>query len=664
MLPLMQTNAQLTAVFEGQDASIETSVLPAPIHSIESTMTSFGNASGVILSFFEQPAIFPQENDKVSWGNANATIHSTPQAPSFDLPVNFEELLAEKFKPILYLHQNEKYKPQEVQVVLDTADLYKDDVLVQSTPPALSSDLLASSTASDYKLDLDGDQFTETSPITNETYKNTAYAHITRDQGHVVLQYWFFYYFNDWQGAPGNLDFTHEGDWEFIQLIFPIDKTVQQIVGENIPPDQAVYSAHAGGYEQSWNAVGKDGNRPTVYVAKGSHANHLQKGFCDLDDQVGLGIDEAWKQSKLESIELVVILDEQIQNTFAWLLFGGKWGEHDFLNRQSPRGPTHQGQIERWFNPVAWTNTRTIEWDSFYGDRCDGDGDGIWNNADLDKETFSNNFEAPGPFDKETKGTITERGDREFKIKDAEVGGAYFEANPGNEIAIIKLDGFLCIPQSTITFKPSSERTFGIATCLSAEISIEEGSADFGASHNGIEVVATVNAGQTVHYDIVDNQLTIETSGEGEIQLTINGETTTVQAGQTSSVIEILIDIKPDSKKNRIDCKKPKQLIPVSILSTSTFDASTVDHTTVLFEGASEFHKDKKTGQPKRHGGGQDDEEEEDDENEKKKKKGLLFHFRLGDTNLTCESTEATLIGKTFSGDLFVGTDSIDMTNK
>ncbi|HEY4510119.1 MAG TPA: hypothetical protein VJC15_03985 [Candidatus Paceibacterota bacterium] len=38
----------------------------------------------------------------------------------------------------------------------------------------------------------------------------------------------------------------------------------------------------------------------------------------------------------------------------------------------------------------------------------------------------------------------------------------------------------------------------------------------------------------------------------------------------------------------------------------------------------------------------------------------LMFHFRLDDTTLTCDSTEATLTGRTFLGDLFIGTDSID----
>ncbi len=39
----------------------------------------------------------------------------------------------------------------------------------------------------------------------------------------------------------------------------------------------------------------------------------------------------------------------------------------------------------------------------------------------------------------------------------------------------------------------------------------------------------------------------------------------------------------------------------------------------------------------------------------------LVFHFRLGDTTLTCGSTEGTLTGEAFDGTSFEGTDSVNM---
>ena len=649
ILPLARANAQLASVFEGQDASVETSVLPVAVHPIESAMTSFGNASGVVLSFLAQPAIFPQENDNVSWGNADAMIHSTLQTPSFGPPVNFEEFLAAKFKPILYLHQDEKYKPQEIQVVLDTAKLYKGNDLVLGAPSPLTPEFLSDKTESDYKLDLDGDTFFP-GPEDNP-YKNTTYAHITQDQGQIVLQYWFFYYYNDWIGGP-----DHEGDWEFVQSIFPQGKTVPEIIDQNLNPDQVVYSAHFGGYKTNWNTVEKENNRPVVYVAKGSHANHFQQGICDVTLPTGVGSDIGTVAQKLEILDLKAVIDSTLGGPFIettpekWLLFGGRWGGDNVPNfKESPRGPFQQ--TDRWSAPISWTNSNAIGWGNFYDDKCDGDFDGIWNNVDTFPDVLSNDFSAPGPFGKETKGTITERGDREFKIKDAAVGGAYIQISVGDQTAIVQKD---CFPRSTIVARPGRSVTV-LATCLSAEFIIEEGTADFITSHNGIDVVATVSAGQTIHYDVVDDKLRIETSGVGEIPLTINGETFTVQAGETFSVHEVQIDIKPGSDPNTLNCKSKKDsVIPVAILTTGDFDAMTVDDTTVLFEGAAETHVNKKTGTVQRH------EEDVDSDGDI----DLLFHFRQNQTTLTCDSTETILIGKTFEGDLIIGTDSIDTKTK
>ena len=45
-----------------------------------------------------------------------------------------------------------------------------------------------------------------------------------------------------------------------------------------------------------------------------------------------------------------------------------------------------------------------------------------------------------------------------------------------------------------------------------------------------------------------------------------------------------------------INCNDEGEVITVAILTTEDFDATTIDHTTVTFEGAGEIHLDKKTG--------------------------------------------------------------------
>ena len=117
------------------------------------------------------------------------------------------------------------------------------------------------------------------------------------------------------------------------------------------------------------------------------------------------------------------------------------------------------------------------------------------------------------------------------------------------------------------------------------------------------------------------------------------------------AVIPVSIDIKPGSDPNSINCTNHKESIAVAILTTDDFDATTVDHTTVTFEGATETHVNKKTGVARRH------EEDVDGDGDT----DLVLHFRLGDTGLTCDSTEGSLEGETFDGQGIEGTDAVRM---
>jgi DNA-binding beta-propeller fold protein YncE len=111
------------------------------------------------------------------------------------------------------------------------------------------------------------------------------------------------------------------------------------------------------------------------------------------------------------------------------------------------------------------------------------------------------------------------------------------------------------------------------------------------------------------------------------------------------------IDIKPGSDPNSINCTNSKETITVAVLTTADFDALSIDHTTVTFEGASEMLVDKKTGEPRRHELDVDGDGDLD----------LEFHFRLGDTTLTCESTMGTLCGVVSDGTMFEGSDTVRM---
>ena len=90
----------------------------------------------------------------------------------------------------------------------------------------------------------------------------------------------------------------------------------------------------------------------------------------------------------------------------------------------------------------------------------------------------------------------------------------------------------------------------------------------------------------------------------------------------------------------------------VFVPTTPEFIATAIDHTTVSFSGAVETHTDRRTGTPRRHEKDFDRDGDID----------LLFHFRLEETNLTCDTEEATLTGRLGNGSEFSATARIYMT--
>jgi len=110
--------------------------------------------------------------------------------------------------------------------------------------------------------------------------------------------------------------------------------------------------------------------------------------------------------------------------------------------------------------------------------------------------------------------------------------------------------------------------------------------------------------------------------------------------------LEVVIDVKPDSHPNSIN-PRSRGNIPVAILTTDTFDATTVDPLSVEFgyNGATESHD-------RGHIEDVDDDGDLD----------LLLHFDTQDTGIECGDVSVILVGVTFSGQAITGTDSIRTT--
>lgn len=109
------------------------------------------------------------------------------------------------------------------------------------------------------------------------------------------------------------------------------------------------------------------------------------------------------------------------------------------------------------------------------------------------------------------------------------------------------------------------------------------------------------------------------------------------------AIVDVSIDVKPGSSVNSIN-PKSNGVIPVAILTTNSFDATTIDPLTVRFgpKGAKEAHN---TGHIKdvNHDGNSD----------------LILHFKTRATGIKCGDTSTSLTGATFNGDLIEGTDII-----
>ena len=176
--------------------------------------------------------------------------------------------------------------------------------------------------------------------------RNRMYGHAVEQDGTLWLQYWFFYFYNDYNLALGIG--LHEGDWEMVQLRM-----------HDGAPDLAVYAQHRQAEKRAWSHVTKvpgDPNRPMVYVARGSHASYFEPGFHQTEAWYDLA--DGKRNSPRTTLE--VVEDDQPP----WIAWPGVWGDTRSrvggIDQPSPRGPAAHGQ---WTNPgsilaTAWEPQR------------------------------------------------------------------------------------------------------------------------------------------------------------------------------------------------------------------------------------------------------------------------------------------------------------------
>jgi hypothetical protein len=116
-------------------------------------------------------------------------------------------------------------------------------------------------------------------------------------------------------------------------------------------------------------------------------------------------------------------------------------------------------------------------------------------------------------------------------------------------------------------------------------------------------------------------------------------------AGKCKATTTVQIAIHPGSFPNASSINpQSKGVIPVAILSTNTFDATTVDPNSVKFGP---------TNAEEAHGRGHNEDINGDG------KTDLVLHFRTQDTGIVCGNTSVSLTATTFSGEAIKGSTSI-----
>jgi hypothetical protein len=276
--------------------------------------------------------------------------------------------LAETYAPIVRIRAQkdppcdtaeEQYLPTSVDTVLGNPRVNltkvvagRRTVTVEKAPTAAQ----IAGLGGEYHLDLPGDPLGETCVYAKD-FKTlerqgsapvVTYAHIARQPGHpgFVLQYWFFWYFNQFNDV-------HEGDWEGMQLAFDANSPARAL---EEGPSKMILFQHAGGERAEWDEskVKKLGTHPIVYPAAGSHATFYDSAIYVENGQAGSGLGCDNTTAPLRELrQRPVLLPERASThgQFSWLSFDGHWGQEEKGYNNGPTGPTTKTQ---WTEPFTW----------------------------------------------------------------------------------------------------------------------------------------------------------------------------------------------------------------------------------------------------------------------------------------------------------------------
>lgn len=237
-----------------------------------------------------------------------------------------------------------------------------------------------------------------------ETNDYVYYGRVERQQHWIVLQYWFFYAYNNWRSSFSGAN-DHEADWEMLSIYLPNKGDL-----DSITPEWVAYATHdnqGDDLRRHWTdpEVDKVGEHPVVYVGAGSHACYYRPGeyltelelktFSRLSNLL-VPVGRFWRQqlrqysataadasvnNSLNNILSIPFVDYARGDGFSigpnqpvewsetqllepaprWVtLYRGLWGLYTrdpFKGEDAPAGPMYNrngGVRQSWYDPVGW----------------------------------------------------------------------------------------------------------------------------------------------------------------------------------------------------------------------------------------------------------------------------------------------------------------------
>jgi hypothetical protein len=249
------------------------------------------------------------------------------------------------YAPLVYLHSSEKYFPSDIAAQVANTIPQVNFAPVANAPNPLDLNNLNQLGADVYLTSKD-DVTKNPAWImgvkpdaSGKTQGAVTATVIVNDKGNGnVDAFYMYFYANNWGGTVlgfPQLNFgNHVGDWEHNMIRF-----------SNGVPQHVWYSQHANGQAFAYKSVQKNGLRPIVFSANGSHANYAIDGAHDhvipnfnlpggvLEDHTDAGtlwdpLLSTWFYSYTPSSATFTPYDSA--TPVNWLYYQGRWGDQEY----------------------------------------------------------------------------------------------------------------------------------------------------------------------------------------------------------------------------------------------------------------------------------------------------------------------------------------------